>query len=86
MRRLQRLERRSAPRRWCVVEVGYGWQGDVRAALGLELGEDDVLVVRTRFGEPAMPPRLVSLAPAPCPGRPAGTGRRRAGVWGTTAT
>ena len=29
MRRLRRLERRSAPRRWCVVEVGDGWQGDV---------------------------------------------------------
>jgi hypothetical protein len=36
----------------------------VRAALGLDLGEGDVLVVRSRFGEPAMPPRLVSLAPA----------------------
>jgi len=50
MQRLRRLERRSAPRRWCVVEVGDGWQGDV-------------LVVRTRFGDPDTPPRLVSLAP-----------------------
>ena len=63
MRRLRRLERHAGARRWCVVEVGYGWQGDVRAALGLELGEDDVLVVRTRFGDPDTPPRLVSLAP-----------------------
>ena len=63
MQRLRRLERRAAPRRWCVVEVGDGWRGDVRAALGLELGEGDVLVVRTRFGDPDTPPRLVSLAP-----------------------
>jgi hypothetical protein len=63
MRRLRRLERRSAPRRWCVVRVGYEWRGDVRAALGLDLGGDDLLVVVSDFGDPAMPPRLVSLAP-----------------------
>jgi hypothetical protein len=63
MRRLRRLERRSAPRRWCVVRVGYEWRGDVRAALGLDLGGDDLLVVVSDFGEPDTPPRLVSLAP-----------------------
>ena len=64
MRRLRRLERHTASRRWCVVEVGYGWQGDVRAALGLDLGGDDLLVVVSDFGDPDTPPRLVSLAPA----------------------
>ena len=64
MRRLRRLERHAGARRWCVVRVGHGWEGDVRAALGLELGADDVLVVTKCYAEADMPPRLVSLAPA----------------------
>ena len=64
VQRLRRLERHAGARRWCVVRVGHEWRGDVRAALGLEPGGDDVLIVRTSFGEPAMPPRLVSVAPA----------------------
>jgi hypothetical protein len=64
VQRLRRLERHVASRRWCVVRIGYEWEGDVRVALGLDLGANDMLVVVSDFAAPDAPPRLVSLAPA----------------------
>jgi hypothetical protein len=59
VKRLARLEARSGGG-WYVAEVGADWQGDVRAALGLALGDSDILVIIKQFGDPNTPPRLVS--------------------------
>ena len=57
LKRLARLEARSGGG-WYVAKVGADWQGDVGAALGLALGDNDMLVIIKQFVDRDAPPCL----------------------------